>query len=85
MWFTGIWEKRNDETYENIWRADFQMSPDTFCAIIELVPNSLEKQDTQFCKAIIGGNLGIFILRPYMTKGSCVVLQSILKQKKWRF
>ena len=52
MWFIGICENRNNETYENFWRANFRMSSNTFFEIIKLVRNSSEEQDTQFRKAI---------------------------------
>ena len=51
-------ENRNNETYDNFWRASSQMSSNSFCEIIELVYYSLEIQDTQFRKGITDKNRG---------------------------
>ena len=47
-----MWINRNDLAIRQQFRADFQMTPDTFSDVVTLVRNRLEKQDTRFHEAV---------------------------------
>lgn len=51
-WFDELWNNRYNEEFLDRWRADFRMSGVTFAKLVYLLRPVLEKQDTNFRKAI---------------------------------
>ena len=49
IWFTELWEKRNDENFGESFKEDFRIYPNTFVDGVNLVEGNISKEDTKLC------------------------------------
>ena len=52
IWFTELWEKRNDENFGESFKEDFRIYPNKFVDGVNLVEGNISKEDTKLYKAI---------------------------------
>ena len=64
-------ENRNDEEYENFCRADFRMSSNKFCGIIELIGHALENKIHNFAKQFLLKKQVVIAIKRLATSNSC--------------